>query len=137
MRVASQPRKFNLSAKSGACESKMPFITRGRNVGPVTILELGPRLTAEEGSELKEAVNGLLAQGRTAILLDCVQLCFIDSQGIAMLVRTWTSTARGGDLRLFSLTPRVKGVLEITGLLKVFDCFDDVGSALQSFGHDT
>jgi anti-sigma B factor antagonist len=114
----------------------MPFIIKGRNVGPVTILELGTRLTSEEGSELKETVNALLAQGRSAILLDCVRLGFMDSQGIAALVRTWIYAGRGGNLRLFSLTPRVKEVLEITGLLKTFDCYDDVGSALRSFSHD-
>jgi anti-sigma B factor antagonist len=114
----------------------MPFIIKGRNVGPVTILELGTRLTSEEGSELKETVNALLAQGRSAILLDCVRLGFMDSQGIAALVRTWISAGRGGNLRLFSLTPRVKEVLEITGLLKIFDCYDDVGAALRSSSHD-
>ena len=115
----------------------MPFIVKRRNVGPVTILELGPRLTAEEGSELKDAVNELLAQGRLAILLDCVRLGFIDSQGIAALVRTWVSAGRGSKLMLFSLTPHVKEVLGITGLLKVMDSFEDVGSALQSFSHDS
>jgi len=103
----------------------------------VTILEVGTRLTAEEGSELKEKVNGLLAQGRSAVLLDCMRLGYIDSQGISALVRTWISAGGGGNLRLFSLTPRVKELLEITGLIKVLECFDDVGSALRSFGHDT
>jgi anti-anti-sigma regulatory factor len=88
----------------------MPFIVKERNAGPVTILELGPRLTAEEGSELKYAVNELLAQGRSAILLDCVRLGFIDSQGIAALVKTWVSAGRGSKLKLFSLTPHLKEV---------------------------
>ena len=114
----------------------MPAIIDERNVGPVTILELGPRLTAEEGSELREAVNRLLAQGRSCILLDCIRVSFIDSLGIGALVRTWVSAERGGKLRLFSLTPRMKEVLGITGLLKVMGCFQDVGVALQSFSHD-
>lgn len=114
----------------------MPFIIKGRNVGPVTILELGTRLTSTEGSELKETVSALLAQGRSAILLDCAQLGFMDSEGIAALLRTWISAGRGDNLRLFSLTPRVKELLKITGLHKVFDCYDDVGSALRSYGHD-
>ncbi len=90
-----------------------------RNVGPATILELGPRLTLVEGSELREAVDELLAEGRSSILLDCAQVRFIDSQGIGLLVRTWMSAGRGGKLKLFSLTPRVKEILQITGLLKV------------------
>jgi anti-sigma B factor antagonist len=111
-------------------------IVEERNVGPVTILELGPRLTAEEGSELRETVNRLLAQGRSGILLDCIRVGFIDSQGLAALLRTWISAGRKGKIRLYSLPPLVREVLGITGLLKVMDCFQDVGSALRSFSHD-
>jgi anti-anti-sigma factor len=115
----------------------MPFVIKTRNVGTATILELGARLTAAEGSELKKTVDGLLAEGRTAILLDCVRMGFIDSQGIAALVRTWVSVGRGSKLKLFSLTPHVKEVLDITGLLKVMNTFEDVGAALQSLSQDS
>ena len=115
----------------------MPFVIKTRNVGLATILELGARLTAAEGSELKETVDGLLAEGRTAILLDCVRMGLIDSQGIAALVRTWVSAGRGSKLKLFSLTPHVKEVLGITGLLKVMDTFEDVGSALRSLNQSS
>jgi len=122
--------------KSAAFEPRMPFVTKTRNVGTATILELGARLTAPDGSELKEAVDGLLAQGRSVILLDCVRMKFIDSQGIAALVRTWVSAERGSKLKLFSLTPHVKEVLGISGLLKVMNTFEDVGAALQSLSHE-
>jgi anti-sigma B factor antagonist len=105
-----------------------------RNVGSVTILELGPRLTIIEGAELRDAVSELLASGRSGVLLDCAEVGFVDSQGIGALVRTWVSAGRGDRLKLFSLTPRFKEVLQITGLLKVLDCFDDVGGALQGSG---
>jgi anti-sigma B factor antagonist len=95
-------------------------------------LELAPRLTIVEGAELRDTVGELLVEGRAIILLDCAQLNFIDSEGIGALVRTWTSTGRGERLKLFSLTPRVREILQITGLLKVMEHFDDVGSALQS-----
>jgi anti-sigma B factor antagonist len=105
-----------------------------RNVGPVTIIELlGPRLTHVEGSELRGEVNELLDEGRSSILLDCAQVGFIDSQGVGFLVRTWMSAGRRGQLKLFNLTPSVREILHITGLLKVMDSFDDIGSALQSF----
>ena len=112
----------------------MPFVNKTRNVGTATILELEGRLTAAEGSELKEKVNELLADGRSAILLDCSRTVSIDSQGIAALVRTWISAGRGSKLKLFGLTPHVKEVLGVTGLLKVMGNFEHVGEALQSLG---
>jgi anti-sigma B factor antagonist len=111
----------------------MTAILNKRNVGSVTILELGPRLTIVEGAELRDAVSGLLAEGRESVLLDCAEVNFVDSQGIGALVRTWVSAGRGNRLTLFSLTPRFKEALQITGLMRVMECFDDVGVALQSF----
>lgn len=111
----------------------MPSITSKRDVGSVTILELGPRLTLIEGTELRDTVHELLEEGRSSVLLDCAQLGFIDSQGIGLLIRTWMSAGKGEKLKLFSLTSRVKEILQIAGLLKIMDCFDDVGAALQSF----
>ena len=115
----------------------MPFINKKRYVGTATILELEGRLTAAEGSELRETVNGLLAEGRSAVLLDCAGMGFIDSQGVGALVRTWVSAGRRPKLKLFSLTPHVKEVLAISGLLKIIDNFEDVGSALQSLSRDS
>lgn len=112
----------------------MPSIVK-RNVGPVTILELGPRLTLLEGTELRDTVDELLAEGRTSILVDCAQTGYADSQGIGLLIRAWTTAGRGGSLKLFSLTPRLRELLQITGLLRIIETFDDVGSALQSFSH--
>lgn len=111
----------------------MPGIVNQRDVGPVTILELGPRLTLVEGTELRDAVSDLLARGRSSILLDCTELSYIDSQGVGLLIRTWTTAGRGGKLSLFGVHPRVREILGITGLLKVMGTFDDVGAALQSF----
>jgi anti-sigma B factor antagonist len=110
----------------------MSFLVNKRNVGSVTILELGSRLTIVEGAELRDAVSELLGAGRAGVLLDCTRVTFVDSQGIGALVRTWISAGRGDRLKLFGLTPRFKEVLQITGLLGVMECFDDVGGALQS-----
>jgi anti-sigma B factor antagonist len=111
----------------------MPAIVNERRVGPVTILELGPRLTLAEGSELHNVVSGLLDSGSQAVLLDCSRVAFIDSLGIGGLVRTWRSVGKRGKLKLFGLPPYLREVLQITGLLKVMDSFDDVGLALRSF----
>ncbi len=111
----------------------MPTIINERKVGPITLLELGERLTIEGVGELREKVERLVADSHTALLLDCSQVTAIDSQGLGALVRTWVSLKhRGGKLKLIH-SVRVREVFEITGLQKVIECFDDVGSALRSF----
>jgi len=112
----------------------MPLILRQSNVGPVTLLDLGERLTIENISELRDALGDIADQGRLYALLDCSRVSAIDSQGIGVLVGNWVSLKnRGGKLKLVHPSVRVRQVLEIVGLHKVIECFDDIGQALRSF----
>src|ERR1700739_1743145 len=103
----------------------MPAVVNERRVGPVTILELGPRLTLAEGSELHNVVSGLLDSGSQAVLLDCSRVAFIDSLGSGGLIRTWLFVGKRGKLKLSGLPPYFRQVLQITGLLKVRDSLDE------------
>jgi anti-sigma B factor antagonist len=106
-----------------------------RQVGKVTILEPSGRLmigaTADDFNQtLQDAITG----GSLAVLLDCSQISFIDSQGIKVLVRGAISMERrGGKVKLLRLSPQVRRVLEITRLLTVFESFQDETTALLSF----
>lgn len=112
----------------------MPAVARERKVGPVAFLELGERLTSNEVDGLSEKLQGLIASGQLSVLLDCSGVTSIDSRGIGALVWGWTSVKRrGGKLKLLCPPPRMQGALEVTGLLKIFEWFDDVTPALQSF----
>lgn len=112
----------------------MPLILRQSNVGPVTLLELGERLTIENVPELRDTLRDLADQGRRYALLDCSHISAIDSQGIGILVGNWVSLKnRGGKLKLVYPSVRLHQVLEIVGLHKVIECFDDIGQALRSF----
>jgi anti-sigma B factor antagonist len=44
-----------------------------------------------------------------------------------------TVTNHGGQLKLLSLTKRVKDLLQITKLYTVFEVFEDEASAVRSF----
>jgi anti-anti-sigma factor len=113
---------------------QMPLILRQSNVGPVTLLELGERLTIENVPELRDTLQGLADQGRRYSLLDCSRITIIDSQGIGSLVGNWVSLKnRGGKLKLVYPSVRLHQVLEIVGLHKVIECFDDICQALRSF----
>jgi anti-anti-sigma factor len=112
----------------------MPVITRETTVGSVTLLTLGGRLTTKSIGELHEKLQKLADTGRTALLLDCSQVTAIDSRGLGSLVRHSVSLERrGGTLKLLRLSPRMAEAFELTGLRKVFECFDDVSLALRSF----
>jgi anti-anti-sigma factor len=112
----------------------MPLVLRQRSVGPITLLELSERLTIENVPELRDKLQDLAVEGRRSFLLDCSQISVVDSQGIGGLVRNWMSLkSRGGKLKLLNPSVRLREVLQIVGLQKVIECFDDIEPALRGF----
>jgi anti-sigma B factor antagonist len=58
----------------------------------------------------------------------------IDSSGIGGLVKSFTRAKNsGGKLKLLKPTRLAHQLLSITGLLSVFEIFDDEASAVASF----
>lgn len=106
-----------------------------RQVDGITILDLSGRITLGEGSvTLRDAVRDVLGKGEKHILLNLGDVSYIDSSGIGELVSAFTSVKNaGGDLKLLSLTKKVKDLLQITKLYTVFDVHDDEAGAVAAF----
>ena len=106
-----------------------------RQAGDVTILDLSGKITIGEGSvQLREAVRGLLDEGKKSILLNLGDVSYVDSSGIGELVSSYTTTNnQGGQLKLLNLTKKIQDLLMITKLLTVFETHDSEEAALSSF----
>lgn len=106
--------------------------------GDVTVLTLSGRLVADEEDILfAQHVDGLVAAGRTRVVVDFHDVTCIDSGGVGTLVAKFLSVRRrGGDMRLVRVTDRTRRVLEITRLLTVFQIFDSAAEAIHSFTVD-
>lgn len=112
----------------------MPLVLNQSHIGPVTLLELSEQLTIENVPELRDTLQSLTEQGHLYLLLDCSRVSAVDSQGIGSLVGDWVSLKnRGGRLKLLHLSARLHQVLQIVGLHKNIESFDDIGQALRSF----
>lgn len=112
----------------------MPLILSERQIGPITLLELGEHLTIQHISDLRDEVARLTTDGHAALLLDCSRVKAIDSQGLGGLVGNWIALKkRGGKLKLLCPSARMQEVLQIVGLRKVIESFDDIEQALRNF----
>ena len=109
--------------------------TKIRHVEGVTVLDLSGRITLGEASgKLRSAVQEALSAGSKKILLNLADVKYIDSAGLGELVSAFTTVKNaGGDLKLLSLTKKVKDLLVITKLLTVFDVKETEKDALASF----
>ena len=106
-----------------------------RDVGEVTVVELGGRITLGDGSALlRKTVKQLLDENRNRILINLADVDYIDSSGIGELVHAYTSVQnRQGELKLLHLTKKVHDLLQITKLYTVFDVKDDEVAAIGAF----
>lgn len=106
-----------------------------RAIGGVTVLDLGGKLTMDQGAErLKDKIDSLVSQQRTQIVLNLKNVPYIDSGGLGQLVASYGSVMKtGGALKLLNVTARNHDLLSITRLVTVFESFDSEAEAIQSF----
>lgn len=109
--------------------------TKIRHVEGVTVLDLSGKITLGEASgKLRSAVQEALGAGSKKILLNLADVNYIDSAGLGELVSAYTTVKNaGGQLKLLSLTKKVRDLLVITKLLTVFDVKDTETEAIASF----
>ena len=103
-----------------------------RAVGPVTILTPQGRLTVETFGELKSRVGRLVADGRLFVVLNLGAVAYVDSIGVAELVRAHVMLARrGGRLALSHLHRTVAELLRLARLTDLFEIFPTEEEAVQ------
>ena len=103
--------------------------------GEVAVLHCSGRLIfGDEADALREHVNAVLPR-TPRIVLQLGGVSDMDSGGIGRVVGMVLSARRaGGDIKFCQLTPHVEYVLQITGLLRVFEVFATEEEALRAFG---
>jgi anti-sigma B factor antagonist len=115
----------------------MPLKIDTREVSHVTILDIHGRIIlGQEIHDLRDAVRGLIAEGKKKIILNLADVDYLDSSGVGELVGSFTTVRNaGGELKLLNLTPKVKDLLYVTKLYTVFDIKDDEFTAVKSFDY--
>ncbi|MDB4349745.1 STAS domain-containing protein [Omnitrophica bacterium] len=91
-------------------------------------------ITVEENEELKKAFSDLLYEGSKNIVLDLSDTTFVSSVILASLVfMLKRAKEAGGDLVICGAKGRVKDILVMTNLDKVFGTFDDAQKAITHY----
>ena len=100
----------------------------------VTILDLKGNLTIGAEEVLGEMINEVVKDGQKLLLVNMAEVPFIDSSGIGALIKSFSRVkTEGGKLKLLNPSRTARQLLSITGLLSVFEIFDDEATALSSF----
>lgn len=106
----------------------------------VQVIAVRGELDLSTASELEGPLEEAIASGDATLLIDLAQCEFIDSTGIALIVRAWQRLDRkaggegSGRVVICSDNDQVRRVLEITGLelsIPIHATRDEALSALR------
>jgi anti-sigma B factor antagonist len=110
----------------------------------IIILEPAGRLVlGQESMDFRAKIKEVLDKSdwikekwgwNTRIVLDLGSLGFVDSAGLGALISARTTIAsRGAEIKLANLTKKMRDALAITKLATVFDLYDSVEAAVNSY----
>ena len=101
--------------------------------GKIVVAEASGDIDLHRSSDFQEALLALLAEKPATIVVDLSAVSYMDSSGVASLVKLLARVRRDGvGLKLVGMTPRVRSVFEITRLDTVFEIFTTQEEALAS-----
>jgi anti-anti-sigma factor len=102
--------------------SPAPFEATADQLDDVRVISVRGELDLSTAPELESPLEEAVSTGDASVLIDLTECEFIDSTGIALIVRAWQrldSGAEGegsGRVVICSDNDQVRRVLEITGL---------------------
>jgi anti-sigma B factor antagonist len=104
-------------------------------VDGVSVVTLDGRIVlGEESNSLREKLKSMLAEGKKKIVLNMVNIKYIDSSGLGTLVAAHVSAkTQGASVCLCNLGKKFHEIMQITKLLTIFDVYDTEAAAVSSF----
>jgi len=111
----------------------MQLRLESRPVGEVYVIQCRGRIVA--GNEVftlhSQVGDAIEKYGDVVLVLDTVE--FIDSSGLGALMRLMQAArAKGGDVKLSCIPPKIRKVLELTHLLPQFEVYDSIEEAITA-----
>jgi anti-sigma B factor antagonist len=105
-----------------------------RELKHVSVVKVSGRVDSSTAPELEKSLQGLLDAERSHIVLDLQEADYMSSAGLRVLVAMHKASKKnGGGLCLAQPSARVKEVLDLAGLMPVFDVYPDLVEAVGSF----
>lgn len=104
-----------------------------RQSGDTAILDLEGNLILGNGAQkIGQEIKRLIEAGKTRILLNFQAVKYIDSSGVGELIsNTETVRKAGGSLMLSNLPSKVEQVISLSGVLPIFEIYNDESEALN------
>ena len=129
-----------MSTRENAIPSPNPFQVGDQELDGVRVIAVSGELDLSTAPRLEEPLDAALAGGAATVVIDLSGCEFIDSTGIALIVRAWQrldgdSQSNGSSrFALCGLSNQVRRLLEVSGLessLPIFGSCDEARARLR------
>jgi anti-sigma B factor antagonist len=102
--------------------------------GAVVIELKGNVMGGEDTKDFNELLHKFLDEGKSNIIVDLGDVKFMNSSGLGMLIGGLTTMKKAnGSLKLARVTEKIESLLIITKLVTIFEFYDTVEEAVNSF----
>lgn len=110
----------------------MPLKIENKN--GLTVCGIEGEIDINSSPDIKKAFDKLISKKEPKIIINFSKVTYVDSSGLATLVEVLKNMRTyGGRLKLTNLSPKIKGLFEITKLEKLFEILGDVEEAISAF----
>lgn len=100
----------------------------------VTIFRMSGDIDINSSPDVKKSFDAAISGKKDKIVINLGEVSYVDSSGLATLVEILKNIRPyGGKMKITDLSPKVKGLFEITKLDKLFDIAGEEDEAVNSF----
>ncbi|MCF7895300.1 MAG: STAS domain-containing protein [Candidatus Omnitrophica bacterium] len=100
----------------------------------IMAVSVSGEINIDTSPDLRKAFDQYTQQGIKKVIIDCQNLTYIDSSGLATLIELMQRLKKiEGGLKICNLADKVKSVFEITKLDKLFDICSSQEQAVERF----
>ncbi len=106
-----------------------------QTLNDVVVLNLsGNLMGGPEAVQVNEKINRLLDEKKLKVVIDMGKVERINSSGLGILIKVFTTfKTNGGTLKLARVNERIDKLFRITKLNAIFENYDTVDAAVNSF----
>jgi anti-anti-sigma regulatory factor len=103
-------------------------------VSSVVVKQLTESLSRKQGRIFLSDVVNSISNDRAGIVLDCSRARLMDRPAIYLLLCCLEEAIKhDSDVKLAAIPAEAKAILKLTGVDRLFECFDTIAEAVISF----
>jgi anti-sigma B factor antagonist len=116
----------------------MSVKTRTEFNGKVGVIEIKGSLVGDSDTDqFRASVTDFIEQGNKCLVVNLAKVNYMNSSGIGAIISAHTSYSKnGGTVKLTGLSNNVHNLLVVTKLIDIFEVYDDVDGAIDSFAKE-